>query len=164
MTTKEAYERAKALAQRGEYEAALQALIGYEHPKIEALRQQIREAAGTRKPKQEVTSEAVAAGIKQAEKEKGKAMGQGCLVLIAIMVVCFVIFTATNQPSLEKSRAIVCVDALRGMPMGTRCRLDEFPEAVEACYSRLGDNADINAWYDCLLEYGVGSNMLDFPE
>lgn len=49
MTPKEAHSRAKELAQAGQYEKALQALIGHDHPKIAELRRQIETAAQTAK-------------------------------------------------------------------------------------------------------------------
>jgi hypothetical protein len=77
MTAKEAYTRAKQLAQSGEYEAALQALIGYDHAKIEALRQQIREAIAAK-----------SGSVAQEEKqEKAKATKRQLSLLPLLIVV-----------------------------------------------------------------------------
>jgi hypothetical protein len=78
MTAKEAYTRAKQLAQSGQYEAALQALIGYDHPKVEALRQQIREAAARR--------DAKSGTVKQDEKQtKKRQLSLLPLLLVVVM-------------------------------------------------------------------------------
>jgi hypothetical protein len=78
MTAKEAYTRAKQLAQAGQYEAALQALIGYDHPKVEALRQQIREAAARR--------DAKSGTVKQDEKQtKKRQLSLLPLLLVVVM-------------------------------------------------------------------------------
>jgi hypothetical protein len=94
MTAKEAYTQAKQLAQSGQYEAALQALIGYDHPKVEALRQQIREAMAAKNAKPSVvTKEAVAAGIKLEKQESFKF---GCVVVLVVMALMFLCIMAIS--------------------------------------------------------------------
>lgn len=83
MTTKEAYERAKQLAQQGNYEAALQTLIGYDHPKIEALRQQIQEAAARR--------DASSGTVTQEEKQVKAQAKKRQLSLLPLLVVVLAI-------------------------------------------------------------------------
>jgi hypothetical protein len=183
MSEDKLYQKAVTLIKSRNYEGAKAILE--ELDSLEAKRLLNRVNSALSKQKQDMLAQRVNApekaknvdlsteivkGIKQAKTEerqtKAKQQGIGCLVLLAICGVCSLIYVATSQPSLKMSEAKMCVDALRGMPMGTQCVLELFPEAMEFCYSRLGDvyDTNINQWYDCLDSQDVNTNMLDFPD
>lgn len=163
------YERALSLAKAGKLQEAQELLLGLDDEKSERLLQKVNAAIAARGKASSgtvaQTSKAVAEGIKLEKQESFKAGCRAVAIVLAVLAVCFIGFFISIQPSAEKSRDAICAYALEGMPNGTRCVLDQFPNEMQVCQDRflyVYDN-NMNIWLDCLLDQGVGSNMLDFP-
>lgn len=170
-------EKARAFAKEGQLQRAKDILEELDSPRARTLLGKVNSAISAKKSEAlaqrsqvpETAPKAALPDYSKLSKAKPKQNMNAALVLIALVLICAICwlgFMATSQPSIKMSEAKICVDAMRGMPMGTQCVLHLFPEAMELCYSRVGDVSDtnINDWYDCLETQGVNTNMLDFPD
>jgi hypothetical protein len=173
------YQRALNLAKQGKLEEAQNLLLTIDTPEAERLLDKVNKALAARntsKSQQEIPkkqkstdmAQAVAQGMKLHEQNKAKQGAYGCLVLIAMAVICAGIFSVSNMPSKEKSLIAVCQDALRGMPEGVSCNpqhlLEQYPQVIEDYQERyqVVNSGNINSWYDCL--EGQGVQILEFAD
>jgi len=161
------YQRALALAKAGELEKAQAILLGLEDEQSERLLEKVNKAIAARGSSQQVSSQAVAQGIKQAneaaKQAKAKQTGMGCLVFLAIACICSMVITLSLPKQPEASISEVCDWVV--MTSGQHCTperiLRDYRPMVDACYSvwSSANTYNIVDWMNCLENKSV--DLLD---
>lgn len=162
---------ARAAIKAGDLPKAQNYLLMAEGEEAEKLLDRVNKAIAARgsgKAKHEsvaqVTSEAVAAGIKQAEKEKevakGKAMGYGCLILLIPLLLCCGWAMYLGSPKPAENVARMCENIRRA---GFKCDpqevMQQYPNEVAYCQKTYGNYVHREelrfTWQNCMRSQGI---------
>jgi hypothetical protein len=151
------YEKALAHAKAGRLTEAQQLLMGLDDERSNRLLEKVNKAIAARGG-QQVTSDTVAQGIKQAEQEKAKNGLYGCLIFFAIAAICALWITVAAAPRPEENVRKMCqqVDEL-GFQCNEQQLLSTFRHVVDICQAKVGnwDDAWPYQWETCVQDNGI---------